>query len=341
MKTKLLILAALLGAGACAQAQNNDYELRTLTFEDKDYKGNGSMQSTNQANWSSLIDNPQYGGKLLYGESGKGSDKSYYYWCDENNTMIAHEFPLNWGKYCYWGGGHAISNYVSSDITAHGDFNSQLTVFKEGIGDLTRTGGGNEGSDNFCVHFGYTDNSGYSAKNLPEFYFVDGTARVIDHMWVNNMCYNLNTYMDGNGLTAKIGEKDWVKIVATGYDAKGDEVSTKAELYLCQGPKNIVKEWTKFDLSVLGAVTKIAFNVTGSSDNGYGFSQPAYFAYDDVAVRFPKATTGINATTTVKTVDNVKYVNLQGCTSNEPFDGVNIKVTTYSDGSVKTIKLVK
>lgn len=72
MKTKLLILAALLGAGACAQAQNNDYELRTLTFEDKDYKGNGSMQSTNQANWSSLIDNPQYGGKLLYGESKQG-----------------------------------------------------------------------------------------------------------------------------------------------------------------------------------------------------------------------------------------------------------------------------
>ncbi|MBQ0136681.1 MAG: DUF4465 domain-containing protein, partial [Bacteroidales bacterium] len=35
-----------------------------------------------------------------------------------------------------------------------------------------------------------------------------------------------------------------------------------------------------------GRVVRIEFNVTGSSDNGYGFSQPAYFAYDDVAVRF-------------------------------------------------------
>ena len=33
-------------------------------------------------------------------------------------------------------------------------------------------------------------------------------------------------------------------------------------------------------------VSKIEFNMAGDSDNGYGFSQPAYFCYDDVAVRF-------------------------------------------------------
>jgi hypothetical protein len=27
--------------------------------------------------------------------------------------------------------------------------------------------------------------------------------------------------------------------------------------------------------------------MAGTNDNGYGFSQPAYFAYDDVAVQFP------------------------------------------------------
>lgn len=33
-------------------------------------------------------------------------------------------------------------------------------------------------------------------------------------------------------------------------------------------------------------MVSVEFNITGSSDNGYGYSQPAYFAYDDVAVRF-------------------------------------------------------
>ena len=86
----------------------------------------------------------------------------------------------------------------------------------------------------------------------------------------------------------------WVRVVAIGYDANGKKTG-ETGIYLCKGPDNIVMDWTKWDLSVLGKVHKVAFNVTGSSDNGYGFSQPAYFAYDDVAVRFekPVSATGI------------------------------------------------
>ena len=60
------------------------------------------------------------------------------------------------------------------------------------------------------------------------------------------------------------------------------------EFYLVDGPEHIITEWAKWDLSNLGAVVSVEFNITGSSDNGYGYSQPAYFAYDDVAVRFEK-----------------------------------------------------
>ena len=106
-------------------------------------------------------------------------------------------------------------------------------------------------------------------------------------MYVTNTTYALNCYIDGNGLTAKIGDDDWVKLVAIGYDASGTKTG-EASIYLCNGPDNIVRDWTKWDLSGLGKINKVTFNVTGSSDNGYGFSQPAYFAYDDVAVRFEK-----------------------------------------------------
>ena len=41
------------------------YELRVLTFEDADYKGGTNFAGGND--WTSLIDDPQYGGKLLYG----------------------------------------------------------------------------------------------------------------------------------------------------------------------------------------------------------------------------------------------------------------------------------
>ena len=42
-----------------------------------------------------------------------------------------------------------------------------------------------------------------------------------------------------------------------------------------------------------------------------------------------------------KTVNNVKYYNVAGMESNVPFDGVNIKVTTYNDGTTSTCKVIK
>ena len=280
-----------------AFAAEPDYELRVLTFEDADYKGGTNFAGGN--NWTSLIDSPQYGGKMLYGESGGGVDSvdAAYKWTDKNNTWLSNTLSEGYGSWCYWSGGHAVSNYVSGEISKYGGFESQLTVYKKDVSGLERTGGGHNGSNNFAVHYGYADNSGYglTEASLPALTFADGTARVIDHMYVNNTDYALNCYIDGNGLTAKIGDDDWVKLVATGYNAAGEKTGT-ASIYLCNGPKNIMMDWTKWDLSGLGKVLKVTFNVTGSSDNGYGFSQPAYFAYDDVAVRFEKAAAVVPAT---------------------------------------------
>ena len=266
------------------ETQSAGYELRVLTFEDADYKGGTNFAG--KSDWSSLIDSPQYGGSMLYPNgSGTTDESKAYTWYDAGNTELKHTLPKSWNQYCYMGGGHAVSNYASGDFVKNGDFDHQLTVYKASAEGDVRTGGGHNGSNNFAVHFGYKDNSGNTdSQILPSFSFGDGMARVIDHMYVNNICYALNCYLNGNGLTAKIGDDDWVKLTATGYD--GEAKTGEAFIYLCNGPKNIVTDWTKFDLSSLGAVTKVEFNITGSSDNGHGFSQPAYFAYDDVAVRF-------------------------------------------------------
>ena len=67
---KLFTLAALCLATLCANAQT-DYTIRTLTFEDADFKGDNPTFG-GETNWSSLIDEPQYGGTLLYGTGGAG-----------------------------------------------------------------------------------------------------------------------------------------------------------------------------------------------------------------------------------------------------------------------------
>lgn len=253
---------------------SQDYELKIIDFEG-DY-------------WTNLIDDPQFGGKLLYGDSGQGMDTPYT-WTDKS-TGLSHSFPKSngafGGAYCYWSYGHAISNYVSGDIDECGDFNHQLTVYKEGVEGIQRTGGGHNGSDNFVVHYGYADTSGYGLgeSNLPRLSFTNG-AHVIDHMYVKLTPYVLKCITDGNGLTSAMGDDDILYLRAIGYDADNKKLA-EVKMNVCEGRNLIVKDWTKWDLSGLGPVSSVALEINGSSNNGYGFSQPGYFAYDDVAVRF-------------------------------------------------------
>lgn len=262
------------------------YELRILTFEDEDarfrrYEMPIGSETFSISTWSDLIDGQQYGGPMLYGdEDDYYMNEEPYFWYDQNNTELKHSFPEMYGYYCFWSGGHAISNYADTDIDGTGDAFHQLTIFGE------QGSAGHNGSANFAVHFGYIDPSSSfnMTQNLPALEFGDSEARIIDHMWVMPNNYALYCYTYGNGLTSQLGDDDYVKITATGYGASDVETG-KAEIVLAHG-KEFIREWTRWDLSALGKVLRVEFNILGSSDNGYGFSQPAYFAYDDVAVRF-------------------------------------------------------
>jgi hypothetical protein len=242
------------------------YELRTLTFEDADYVG-----SEGSTYWSDFIPTSgQYG-------SGHGS----YTWYDEGNTELLF-YPVS-GEYGYFAGHAGISNYVGTDWENEGNYMYDLQAY-----NVT---GGHSGT-NFNTHFGYVDETSYGMNNnMPSFEFDDGVARVIDHMWVTNTTYVYNQLQAaGFGSTYVLSDESTYKIVAYGYDSLDEDAEpvTSTEFYLLEKGKKFVTEWTKWDLSSLGKVVKVAFNLVGSDDmvGDYGLAVPGYFAYDDVAVRF-------------------------------------------------------
>ncbi|MBR1725738.1 MAG: hypothetical protein IJ724_03660 [Muribaculaceae bacterium] len=51
--------------------------------------------------------------------------------------------------------------------------------------------------------------------------------------------------------------------------------------------------------------------------------------------------TAVSNVNAAKTATGVKYVNVAGQVSNVPFQGVNMVVTSYSDGTQNTTKVVK
>ena len=312
---KIFFFGALCLMNVVLMAQ--DYELRVLTFEDKDaqfseytldYADDWAGRTITK--WSDLIDDPQYGGPLTYADYMSAE----YHWYDEGNTEMAHTFPDNYA-YCFWGGGHAISNYWGAGWS---DEDRDKHIAKFYGEDYVKANAGNDAAlgwfnvqwmvpvqphsgNNFAVHYGYKDFFTY-IENLPEISFEDGKKRVIDHMYVINTNYTLNQLYNGvkseagnsfggnwDGLT----DNAWLKIVAYSFDdVDADAYATpkdSVEFYLVKG-KNVVTDWQKWDLSSLGEVAKVRFNFRYSDEMGgkYGFTIPGYFAYDDVAVRFPK-----------------------------------------------------
>jgi hypothetical protein len=303
-----------LNVAACEKSEPElPYELRVLTFEDQDARFESywlDYAGVEITTWSDLIDNPQYGGPLTYADMYSAA----YHWYDEGNTELSHTFPYNY-SYCYWGGGHAISNYWGEGWS---DEDRNIHIAKYYGEDYVTENAGNDSmlgwfnlqlmtpvkahsGDNFVVHYGYKDEFSF-IENLPEIAFEDGVARVIDHMWVTNTNYTLNQLYNGvkseagnsfGGNWSGLTESAWLKIVAQGFDdidadAYAEPVS-EVEFYLVLG-EDVVTDWEKWDLSPLGAVAKVRFNFNYSEEMGgkYGFTIPGYFAYDDIAVRFDK-----------------------------------------------------
>lgn len=229
-------------------------------------------------------------------------------------------------NYNYSAGGHAISNYWRPGYTDE-DRNKHILNFY-GQDYIDEWAGNDQGlgwfcvqlmtpippysGSNFAVHYGYKDENSF-IENVPEISFCEGIddeglpiageSRVIDHMYVTNTNYTLNQLVmgvkseEGNtfgGEWTGLTEDDWMKIVAYGYDDIGadpspDNATSTAEFYLVKG-FDVVEDWQKWDLSVLGKVAKVRFNFEYSDAMGgkFGFTIPAYFAYDDVAVRFER-----------------------------------------------------
>ena len=158
---------------------------------------------------------------------------------------------------------------------------------------------------------------------------------VCNHPWPYYGCEH------GDGFGDPFGEGDYFELIAVGVDAEGNESSTSINLIeFADGELKALNDWTYFDLSSLGEVTSVYFTLNSTDVGPYGMNTAAYFCMDKFQVKGD----GPSAVETVKAgkqVTGTQYVNMAGMTSDQPFDGVNVVVTTYDDGTTSTAKVIK
>jgi len=158
---------------------------------------------------------------------------------------------------------------------------------------------------------------------------------VCNHPWPYYGCVH------GDGMARAFAEGDYFELTAHGVSADGSETTVSINLVeFVDGELKALNDWTFFDLSGLGQVESVYFTLTSSDSGAYGMNTASYFCMDSFMV-MTDYHTGVEDVTVEKQVLSTQYVNMAGMTSDKPFDGINIVVTSYSDGTTGTTKVVK
>ena len=162
-------------------------------------------------------------------------------------------------------------------------------------------GGGYDGSANYGVAYA-------AAFNGPCYVTVlsDEPAQV-PGFYITNSAYAYNSMTGGDPYAKKFDQGDWFLLTITGYDAN-DEVTGKKDYYLADlrdaDKAYIINDWRYVDLSSLGKVKKIGFELSSTDNGDYGMNTPAYFCFDNFGAEGTEVLPENNVTTGIEIVNS-------------------------------------
>lgn len=204
------------------------------------------------------------------------------YWCgDETGTKFD-----NWGSEAFactytvdvvtfntnytpaWASwmGYAVSNRTEKTYAAE-------TMTTDQFNNIT---GSAKSGQNFCV-----------VQTYGETIDIDVAEGVlVKGFWYTNNAWTVDAILNGDGMTpGKFEAEDWLKCTVTGN--KADGTTATVDIVLAENG-DYVKEWKYADLSSLGKVVSLSFAFSGTKNNDYGLTTPAYMCIDDIEIEYQK-----------------------------------------------------
>lgn len=185
---------------------------------------------------------------------------------------------------------------------------------------------------------------------LPNYYVVNGANQALYGNITSafNGCLgvvNWYAYSDGEFYPKAVGMKK--------YEVGSKPKATSASRSIVEGGAN--GAWYKVDSDISfagicekaetfdGVVTVEIYLVNGDVTSVNELSNSNYYItkVSHTIVKDPDISTGVEDVDAEKTVAGVTYYNLLGVSSDRPFEGVNVVVTTYTDGTKSSKKIVK
>lgn len=185
---------------------------------------------------------------------------------------------------------------------------------------------------------------------LPNYYVVNGANQAL----YGNITSAFNGCLGVVNWYAHSGGEFYPKAVGMkSYEVGTKPKATSARRSIVEGGAN--GAWYKVDSDISfagicekaetfdGVVTVEIYLVNGDVTSVNELSNSNYYItkVSHTIVKDPDISTGVEDVDAEKTVAGVTYYNLLGVSSDSPFEGVNVVVTTYTDGTKSSKKIVK
>ncbi|MFT5157184.1 MAG: hypothetical protein ACI83I_001743 [Bacteroidia bacterium] len=222
----------------------------------------------------------------------------------------------------FWNGSDSAGGFLAGEAFFVNEYNHDWQSWNgfslSAMRDTSTAGFANQYSS--ITGTGYSRTSGYVVSSGGG-KVVMTNRQQISGCYVNNATFAYLSMRDGDGFAKKFGgtvgtDPDFLLLHAFGISGKD---TTKTSMYLADfqsdksGEDYILKNWTYWNLDVLGDVDTILFAFSGSDTGQYGLNTPAYFCLD-----------GFNAT-------KMEFTSLPQF--NSDFEELKLQKDTYLNGS--------
>ena len=192
------------------------------------------------------------------------------------------------GSATYENGSHLSGSFVSGGLSFNNAYNSAYGGYWSNfayskVQNDTTAGSGNQ----YAAYAGNAlSGSSYGVSYGSNATITLPSSDRISGMYVTNTTYAALSMLNGDQFGKKFDVGDFFILTATGY--AGGVATGSASFALADyrsatpSARYIVKNWSWFDLSGLGAATQIKFSYASSDVGQYGINTPTYFALDNV-----------------------------------------------------------
>ena len=204
-----------------------------------------------------------------------------------------------------YSGSYAFANVPNKSYNAFSGYVISADKSNEATGEYmidqfrSAAGGAYEG-DNFAIAYYSAPSSWYAGYKDPITLTYTTEAKPITGFYVTNSAYTLNAILNGDYADDAFGEGDYLSLTVKGYN--GETLTGEVMFYLAdyrsanESERFALKEWKWLDLSRLGAVTRLEFEMFTTKSDAYGFTTPTYFCLDNFGGVAPSQGTGVGHT---------------------------------------------